>query len=137
MNKFYFIYGIILLLFLIILMAMMVRWGVEVDTAAKKKWSKAWHGFSVLFRAGAMVLWIVSLWGQWKLLLMVVFPVFLNICWTLWDGVISLHLGQNFWYIGNTSTWDKIFTAQISMICKLILLTGSIVLIILYFTLKL
>ena len=134
MNLFFVIFGFVLLLMLIVMMSMMVRWGVEQDPEKKKKWSTTWHGFSVAFRAGAGVLWIVTLWGDWRLLLCLL-PLYISICWTLWDGVIALHLHQNFWYIGTTSKWDKFWNQKSSMIIKLIFAGISLISIVLYFIL--
>ena|ERR1035437_2825091 len=134
MTGFYIIYGIVLLLCLIVMMSMMVRWGVENDPIKRARWSTAWHGFSVAFRAGAAVIWIVPLWGEWKILLLCLFPLYISICWTLWDGVIALHLNQDFWYIGKTSSWDKWWNIQTSRILKLIVAVATLISIILYFS---
>ena len=135
MIIFYIIYGFILLLTLILLMGQMVRWGVEIDPVKKKRWSKLWHGYSVVFRSGVMVLWVVSFWGKW-FLLSVLFSWFIVFCWMVWDGIIALHLKKDFWYIGSTSEIDKIFTKTMSMILKLVVLAIAIVLTTTYLILR-
>jgi hypothetical protein len=135
MNIFYNIFGFVLLLVLVIMMSMMVRWGIEQDIEKKQKWSCAWHSWSVYFRAGALVLWIVTNWGLW-IKFMILLPWFFVICWPVWDGIIALHLNRDFWYIGTTSKIDKIFTKNVSKILKIILIFSTMLLSILYFLLQ-
>ncbi|MFA5715882.1 MAG: hypothetical protein WC998_09085 [Candidatus Paceibacterota bacterium] len=135
MILFYIIYGFVFLLTLILLMGQMVRWGVESDVINKKKWSKLWHGYSVVFRSGVMVLWVVLFWGQW-FLLSVLSSWFVVFSWMIWDGIIALHLQKDFWYIGSTAEIDKIFTKTTSMILKLVVLAIAIVLTTTYLILR-
>ena len=116
------------------MMSMMVRWGVETNPDQRAKWSTAWHMWSALFRLGTAVLWVVTLWGEWWALLCL-FPVYISLCWTLWDGLIAIHLRQSFWYIGSTSKWDKYWNQRTSKAVKIVVLAITVISIVLYFCL--
>ena len=131
MQLFYNTFGFVLLVVLIIMMSMMVRWGNEPNTEKRKKWSDAWHLWSVYFRTGALVLFVVTNFGDWHKLFLL-FGWFLIFCYPLWDGIIAWHLHRDFLFIGNTAKWDKIWNRTTATILKAILFSLTVIYSIIY-----
>jgi len=123
MKLFAIIFGFALLLHLTIMMSLMVKWGVGAGD--RDKLSKAWHGYSVVFRVSTLVLWAVMLWPDYTTILLLL-PLYLVFAWVIWDGTIAVGLGQSWWYVGKTSTWDKWWNEKTSKIVKIIIIIVAV-----------
>ena len=136
MKLFAAIFGVVFLIYVAIFMSMILRWNDETGVE-KEKWSKAWHGWSTLLRLGAVVLWVPFFWQDY-LIAILLMSVFLNLSWTLYDGICNWFRKLSFWYIGSTSSgtgswWDKMWTVKSSRIAKIILMVLTVTYIVLYF----
>ena len=92
---------------------LVIKWYLTKD----QKYSKYWHVVGYFIRA--IPLYYIYPNILWML-------IYTNIAWTLYDMIINLINGWNLFYIGKTSTTEKLF-GKLTLIGKAILLTGTIV----------
>jgi len=129
MILFIILFGIIFLIYVAVFMGMILRWNDE-SGQPKKKWSKVWHGWSLILRIGVVVLWFPYLWGDWLLMILIAL-IFFNLSWTFYDGICNWFRKLSFWYIGSHSSgtgswWDKLWTQKSSKIVKITLMVLTI-----------
>ncbi len=103
------------------------------DEAKRKRLSNEWHSLGFIIRYGIPVLFIVPLWGDWKLIIMLGF-IYWCFAYILWDGWSGLRMGQSFLFTGITAETDK-FLNKHSIPIKIGLLVATIISIILYIVL--
>lgn len=76
----------------------------QVDTQdlvrKKKRYSAIWHGLGFIVRALLFAAIWTSLWGDWYFAILFSL-VFIIIGWQVFDKIINVIIGNDFWYVDN------------------------------------
>lgn len=95
---------------------LVIKWHLSKEQI----YSTLWHGVGFIIRA----LPVLLIYPNWLWILL-----YLNVAWTVYDMIINLVNGWPVFYIGQTSTFDRIFGKWL-YICKVVLLVTTIIILI-------
>lgn len=80
---------------------LVIKWGLAEDKSKVAKISKYWHGVGFVIR-GLLVI-LIYLLSTWQMALIAAF-----LSWIPYNMIINLCMRQPLFYIGKTSTIDKL-----------------------------